>query len=932
MKRPSNDLRYSEMASFYSRVWCTFGNLITSLALVSVSFSLMAQTISPQMMAQFQDMPLAQQQALAEQYGIDVDEITGGADGAGIAKSELAVPGEALEQRRLGRTNKEWKQDRALLQDKLVNEFEKYLVKEKKGPQRYGLSLFDADVSTFAPTDEATVPADYRLGVGDNLVVQIFGTVNKKYDLQVNRDGQINLPKLGPITVAGLTYEDARELIKTQITDQLLGAQATISMGRLRAINIFMAGEVGTPGAYSVSALTTITQALFQAGGIGDIGSLRNIQIMRNGVAVETFDVYQLLLKGDASGDLRLQSSDVVFVPPYAGIVIVEGAVKRPMTYEFIDGESIADAVAMAGGLNQDAYSAAIGVVSKAVGTLLPGAKNIDLTSSADAEVRLRNGDKIRVPESTDNLEKAVTLEGAVVRPGIYGWVEGQRISDLISSVASDLKPYADLGYGLVVRQKNSRLDIDVLQVDLGSAVNDKHSSDNILTAPRDKIIVFGLPNLAEVSALEIANEQLAKLEAKLLQIRSGEHELNSDADTEDGNVTNSNIAEAYTVIDTAPETRKKEQAAAKAQLAMDLKAVERVRLLRPVINKLRGQARSGEPVQIVSISGAVKLPGDYPLGSKDTVASLVAAAGGLKDSAYLDSAELRSLYLGKDRNILSRYRNLNLAIELTSDSGTVLKSRDHLNVSELPDWNPTNSVTLDGEVRFPGTYRIGKSDRLADVVARAGGLTQAAFPEGAVFTRKSVSELEHVRSKQFAQSIIRDFASSQLTKEKKNVTIDEIQSIAEILENFEGSGRLLVDVNAALSNDQMANIFLEDGDSLTVPQEIYTVTVVGEIRRPGTHTFQAGLDLNDYLGLSAGLTARAEKKELYVVRADGSVLRPSKSWFRFAGGKSTLSPGDTIVVPIDAGYTDNLTLWREITQVVFNTTAGLASIAAVTK
>ena len=210
--------------------------------------------------------------------------------------------------------------------------------------------------------------------------------------------------------------------------------------------------------------------------------------------------------------------------------------------------------------------------------------------------------------------------------------------------------------------------------------------------------------------------------------------------------------------------------------------------------------------------------------------------------------------------------------------------------------------------------------------------MTQVAFQEGAVFSRKSISALERDRSKQFAQSIIRDFASSQLTKEKTDVKLEDIQAIAEILENFEGSGRLLVDVNAALSGDLMANITLEDGDSLVIPQDIYTVTVVGEIRRPGTHTFQAGLDLDDYLGLSAGLTARAEEKELYVVRADGSVLRPSKSWFRFTGGKSTLSPGDTIVVPIDAGYTDNLTLWREITQVVFNTTAGLASIAAVTR
>ena len=354
--------------------------------------------------------------------------------------------------------------------------------------------------------------------------------------------------------------------------------------------------------------------------------------------------------------------------------------------------------------------------------------------------------------------------------------------------------------------------------------------------------------------------------------------------------------------------------------------------MLRPVLEKLKGQARSGEPLQIVSISGAVKLPGDYPLGSKDTVAKLVAAAGGLKDSAYLDSAELGSLYLGPNKNILSRYRDLNLRAEFESLSGTKLQSRDHLNVKELPDWNPTNEVTLEGEVRFPGTYRIRKDERLSDVIKRAGGLTQSAFPVGAIFSRESIAELEDVRSKQFAQSILRDFASSQLTKEDNNIKIEEVQAIAEILENFEGAGRLLVDVEAAMSGDSLANIVLEDGDTLKIPEQISTVTVVGEIRRPGTHTFQAGLDLNDYLGLSAGLTARAENKELYIVRADGSVLRPTTSWLRFSGGNDSINPGDTIVVPIDAGYTDNLTLWREVTQVVFNTTSGLASMILVTK
>ena len=333
-----------------------------------------------------------------------------------------------------------------------------------------------------------------------------------------------------------------------------------------------------------------------------------------------------------------------------------------------------------------------------------------------------------------------------------------------------------------------------------------------------------------------------------------------------------------------------------------------------------------------MSISGAVKSPGDYPLGPEDTVASLVAAGGGLTDSVYLDSAELRRVYLGQNSEMLSQYLSLDLTAELVQSSGTELQSRDHLYVRALPDWNPTDSVSVEGEVRFPGTYRIRKDETLANVIERAGGLTPTAFYEGAVFTRESVAEQESIRSKQFAQSIIRNFASGQLTKENNTVGIEEVKAIADILEAFEGAGRLLVDVGAAMSGDSLANVSLEDGDTLTIPARVSTVTVVGEIRRPGTHSFQSGLGLEDYLGLSAGMTARADNKELYIVRADGSVLRPTKSWTLFAGGNTSLNPGDTIVVPIDAGYTDNLTLWREVTQVIFNSTAGLASIVAATK
>ena len=946
LKSESRHLNCSSSSHIRANILSALKACLNSVLLMSVLLSagVSAQAITPQMMMMLQTMPRAQQEALAGQYGVDLDQILGGAGGIGGGAADIAQPGETLVQGSSLDNGNSSSQNYVLFKQRFA-EFERALLKEKEEIKRYGVSLFDQEVSTFAPTDDASVPDNYRLGVGDQLNVQLFGTENNQYELQITREGQVRFPKLGPITVAGLTYEDARELIQSRVATQFMGAQATVSIGRLRAINIFMAGEVVVPGAYSVSALTTITQALFQAGGIGDIGALRNIQVKRNGVVIETFDVYRLLLKGDASGDLRLRSGDVVFVPPYDGIVTIEGSVKRPMIYEILDGESVADAIAMAGGLHQDAYAHAIGVVSKAIGRSLPGAKNIDLTDAESAKTVLRNGDKIRVSKSTDNLGNAITLGGAVVRPGVYGWIAGQRISDIISSIPSDLKPYADLGYGLVVRQKNTLLDIEVLQINLAKAISDVDSKDNILTQPRDKILVFGLPSVAEVSALDTANEKLEQFEAQLMRIQSKNNSasdnINGQPNSEDSNVSDAYVdANAGTVFGddnrfsprTEAQARADLEKEAKVELEAAYKAVERLTLLKPVIRKLKAQARSGEPLGIVSISGAVKLPGEYPLGIKDTVAELVAAAGGLKDSAHLDSAELRSLYLGPNKNILSRYRDLNLKLELGALSGTALQSRDHLNVKELPDWNPTNAVTLEGEVRFPGNYRIRKDERLSDVIKRAGGLTQTAFPVGAIFTRESIAELEDKRSKQFAQSILRDFASSQLTKEDNNIKIEEVQAIAEILENFEGAGRLLVDVESAMSGDTLANIVLEDGDTLKIPERISTVTVVGEIRRPGTHTYQAGLDLSDYLGLSAGLTARAENKELYVVRADGSVLRPTTSWLRFNGGNDSINPGDTIVVPIDAGYTDNLTLWREVTQVVFNTTSGLASMILVTR
>jgi polysaccharide export outer membrane protein len=859
--------------------------LMLVTALSTTAFS---EEISPQVLKKIESLPRAQQAALAAQYGFDLDELRL-RKGDGTKTSDIALPGEPLEQSLRG--NDRQVDEYLLFQEKYA-EFQESMIAEDEAPQRYGMTLFDRDISTFAPTDDASVPDNYRLGAGDRLIIYLFGTENDQYDLQISRDGAIALPKLGPIRLGGLTFEDARHAIQERVSEQLLGAEVTVSMGRLRAINVFMAGEVAAPGAYSVSALTTVTQALFQAGGVSEIGSLRNIQVKRQGLVAATFDAYSLLMRGDASGDSRLQSGDVVFVPPYDGIVTVNGAVKRPMIYEFKGPETVMDSVNMAGGFNEDAYAAGVSVISKAVNRALPEVRNIDLSAVANEMTRLKNGDLVNVPVSTTNLKNAVTIEGAVVRPGVYGWIEGQRISDLLGSVDGDLKNYADLGYSLIVRQKNQRLDIEVLQIDLASAILNKGSDEDIATQPRDKIVVFGLANVTDLSSLQ------------------------SD-ETEDTQVSLNEFLSAR--FDEEETTEKEDEVA----------AVQRDVLLAPIIDKLQSQARAGEPVQTASISGAVKSPGIFPVTNDFNAVKLIAAAGGLEDRVYMRAAELRSLYVGAADEVLSRYVELDL--KQKNDRAMLINSRDHLHIRAIPRWNPSEAVVVEGEVKFPGSYRIQKGETLANVIQRAGGLTEDAFAAGTVFTRESIAALETLRARQFAQSIVRDFAASQLTKEEKQIDIEEITSVADKLDEFVGAGRLLVDVDAALAGDQLANIRLEDGDKFTVPPRTSTVTVVGQIRRPGTHSFQQDLDLDDYIGLSAGMTARADGKELYIVKSDGSVLRQKSSWVRFTADVA-LDPGDTIVVPIDSNYTNNIKLWREITQIVFNSTAGLASIAAATR
>ncbi len=831
---------------------CRLGRfvLLAFLAFAGSAQAAAMPAVSPAMIAQLKSMPKDQQVALARQYGVDLESFSDSLE----PSAGLAQPGQVLEQTVAPQPPIE----------KPPTEVElKY--------ERFGEDLFNREVSTFAVTDDALVPNDYRLGPGDEVRIMLYGKDNNEYLLEIDRNGEILLPRVGVLVVAGLRFEDARAFIQQRVKNNLVGVEANISLGRMRAISVFMAGEVQVPGAYSVSALSTVSQVLFVSGGMTNIGTLRNIQVKRGGATIATFDTYDLLLRGDAGQDVRLQSGDVVFVPPYERLAIIEGEVKRPMAYELLGHETAAQLVFMAGGFTRDAYPPAAVLLRKSQGQNLAVVKNINLLD-IEQSMALLDGDRLRVPQAADTYENAITIKGAAVRPGIYAWSAGMRVSSLLRSVKVDLLPTVDLNYALIVREKNPRLEIAVKQFNLADAILNPGTDLDLALEPRDQLILFEL--------VDIESRQ-GELERVDIESRRGER---------------------------------------------------RETLLEPIIRKLRSQAKQGEPVQVVSISGAVKAPGEYPLEQGDRAFALVRAAGGFKDSAFLAAAELRRIIEVVSGSVDLQYSELSFEAfgQLADANNVLMRSRDHITVRDIPNWNPGERVEVRGEVRFPGDYLIRRGETITEIIARAGGLTKDAFLQGAIFTRVEIARIENERAAALAETIRADVATSMLTQETRSVDFAEISSIVETLQNFEGKGRLVVSLDKALAGVAGENFVLADGDRLDIPQKALTVSIIGQVRRQGTHVFQSNYDVKDYLSLAAGMTSRADKKAMYIVKANGAVMSAETSWLKFSNPQQQLAPGDTIVVPVNNRYKDGLSVWTDITQIIYQSAFSIAALVTL--
>ncbi|MCH6257891.1 SLBB domain-containing protein [Puniceicoccaceae bacterium K14] len=728
----------------------------------------------------------------------------------------------------------------------------------------YGYELFSGTPTTYAPVSDIPIPIDYVIGPGDQVRIQYFGKESNSIELYVARDGSIHIPELGPISAAGKTFDSLREEITTLAEEQQIGVRAFISLGELRSIRVFILGDVNYPGSYSISSLSTITNALFVSGGISNIGSLRNIQLKRNGSLVGTFDLYDLLLRGDTSSDLILEPGDVIFVPPVGPQFGISGEVKRPAIYEMRDDEvySINSLVKYAGGFTSAAYKP-LSQIERFANTGVKEVVDVDLSNPKALATKLVDGDILRIYSSLERIENIVSLEGQIERPGNYQWEEGLRISNLIGQY-DDLTNQADLDYALVISRNQINGYISVRSFS-PKAVLENHSSDqNVELRMKDRIIVF---NTVDEISEEDKDNTLNKIN------KPGRKELTE------------------------------------------------------IIRKLESQSSSDQPQQIVEIAGHVRYPGKYPLDENMLLKDLIRAGGGFSQEAFTLEAEL----LRYDDNLKKQRETILVPVSLEEKNSSLnlaLKPFDQLMVKRIPKWNENESIILKGEVKFPGTYTIERGEKLSSVIARAGGLTELAYPEGAVFIRQSQKEAERIQLERLRVRLREDISVSKLQEGNSGtIAIDSAEALADQLDSTQATGRIVIDLPSMLEgSNSRFDIALENGDTLTVSQKPQSISVVGSVNYPTSHFYDPKLNRDDYINLSGGVLERADKKRIYIVRANGQVEIENKSRF-FPQGGISVKAGDTIVVPIDVDRMKPLKYWGAVSQIIYQLALGAAAV-----
>lgn len=724
------------------------------------------------------------------------------------------------------------------LQDKIEAEpFDRSL-------KQFGYDFFKNSLTAATPLDNVPVGSDYVLGPGDALRIDLWGSIQGRYDLVVDRNGEITIPRGGNIKVWGASLGQAKEMISKAVSHYYKGFELNVSLGRLRSIQVFIVGEVESPGTYSVTSTATIINALALAGGPSKSGSLRSVRLSRGGKLVQEIDLYDMFLSGDRSADIRLENGDTIFVPVIGPVAAVAGEVKRPAIFELKSTTTLGQLLAMAGGSSASGDMGRLQIerFDRKSGRIVTDLKFDDPATSG---IEIMDRDMVKVFPVMQALRQVVTLQGNVTRAGEHQFRQGMKVSDLITTYSA-LLPDAYMEAAQIHRMVPPDFHRETIVFNLGRmlAGDDK---ENIPLHEQDTVKVFPRAEMVE------------------------------------------------------------------------------------------------KPT--VSLNGMVVNPGTYDHYPNMTIRDLVAAGGSLKRNAYMQKAELTSIIMVNGVARTERI-DIDLAKAMAGDPAhnLALRPDDVFIVRGIQEWVDSSDrfISLKGEVQFPGIYSVSKGEKLSSLLTRAGGFTDKAYLKGVRFFRKSVQADQQKRMDETIQRAEQDIlkkqgelasvAASREELEATKAALEGLQKSLEKLKTLKAEGRVVI----ALSDieefkDSPNDIEVMGGDTLEIPQRSSVVNVLGQVYNQTSFIHKPGEQLSFYLEKAGGATADADRNEMYIIRADGSVFSrqqssfglkwddDTKSWTFGSFMSTALQPGDTLVVPQKIERTAWLREIKDITQILAN-------------
>jgi protein involved in polysaccharide export with SLBB domain len=731
----------------------------------------------------------------------------------------------------------------------------------------FGYDLFRGVPSTFAPVDQVPVTPDYVIGPGDQIRIRVWGQVNLNADVKVDRSGDIYIPQVGRIHVTGYPFSELSQQIRSQIARVYRNFDLTVDLGQLRSIQIFVVGQARRPGAYTVSSLSTLVNALFASGGPSVEGSMRAIELKREGKTVTTFDFYDLLLRGDKSKDARLLPGDVIFIPPAGPQVALTGSVRKPAIYELAGGETpttIQQLLTTAGGLSTIAAESRMSIDRiDAHHTRQTVEVALD---PAGLATDLRDGDVVRILSIVPAFDKTVTLRGNLANPGRFAWHEGMKLSDLIPDRPS-----------LITRNYWWRR----AQLGLPGPEFQPLGGRGALYQPANPAY---LPKTQ--SALPGTAPGLTSPYAPLNQPYSQESTFGQPQDGQSGQYGSlgpqMNSPASSPNASSLSDTQRSRALAAQAEATSSTLGSEQSE----VITQNVAAATQKIGVQL----SAPEIDWNYAVIER------------------LDPATLKTSLLpfNLGRLIIDHDSSQDLPLQ-PGDVVSIFSQAD----IRVPLEQQTKFVKLEGEFASAGVYSVAPGETLRDVVRRAGGFTQNAYIFGSEFTRESTRVFQQQRLDEYVQSLELQIQRGALSQAASAVSPQDTaainaasinqQGLLSRLHQLKATGRIVLEVKPNSSGvDSIPDIQLQDDDRFVVPSVPASVNVVGAVYDQNSFLYQEPRRVGDYLRLAGGPNREADKSHVFVIRADGSVYSRERANGLWGNNfeAAHVNPGDTIVVP----------------------------------